>query len=131
MPVTTIGASVSLGNFGISQNARSSITVKYNLIVAKDAPDGDYRIKIRYKYGNFDTWVTNEELKIKVQTHDAIIAVDQFTTQPSVVAPGSKTKLTILLKNYATSLLKDIKVSLDLGKSSDTTTPFSPINSTN
>jgi len=57
--------------------------------------------------------------------------VDRFITEPGVVAPGSKAKLIIVLKNHATSLLKDIKVVLDLGKSGDESTPFSPIGSTN
>ena len=50
---------------------------------------------------------------------------------PAVTAPGEKTKLRIELKNYATSLLKDIKVSLNLDKSGDEIRPFAPIGSTN
>lgn len=120
-----------VGILGTSQEDKQAVNLKFKLKIAQEAVDGNHEIKVRYKSDNFDSWITVENLKIKVQTHDAIIAVDQFATQPSVVAPGSKTKLTILLKNYATSLLKDIKVSLDLGKSSDTTTPFSPVGSTN
>lgn len=127
----TESASVSLGNFGISQNARSSITVKYNLIVAKDASDGDYRIKIRYKYGNFDTWVTNEELKIKVQTHDAILGIDSFSVYPPITSPGDMATMRIQLKNYATSPLKNVKLKLDLSESNDEDHPFSPVESTN
>ena len=120
-----------VGILGTSQEDKQAVTLRFKLKIAQEAVDGNHEIKVRYKSDNFDSWITVENLKIKIQTHDAIIAVDQFATQPSVVAPGSKTKLTILLKNYATSLLKDIKVTLDLGKSSDTTTPFSPIGSTN
>jgi len=120
-----------VGILGTSQENKQAVNLKFKLKVAQEAVDGNHEIKVRYKSDNFDSWVTVENLKIKVQTHDAILAVEQFATQPSVTAPGSKTKLTIMLKNYATSLLKDIKVSLDLGKSSDTTTPFSPVGSTN
>lgn len=116
---------------GTSQNGKQSIIVRYKLKVAQDVVDGNHEIKVRYKSENFDSWVTIEDLKIKVQSHDAIIAVDRVLTEPSVAAPGSKAKLTIALRNYATSLLKDIKVTLDLGKSGDEITPFSPLGSTN
>src|SRR3989344_4930941 len=93
--------------------------------------EGNYEVKVRYKSEGFDSWVSIEDLNVKVQSRDAIISVDRFITEPGVVAPGSKAKLIIVLKNHATSLLKDIKVVLDLGKSGDESTPFSPIGSTN
>ncbi len=124
-------AAKTIGTIGTSQNSRQSVIVRYKLKVAQDAVDGNHEIKVRYKSEGFDSWVLIEKLNIKVQSRDAIIGVEKFAAEPSVVAPGSKTKLTILLKNYATSLLKDIKVVLDLGKSGDEVTPFSPIGSTN
>lgn len=123
-------ASKSIGIIGTSQDGRQNVIVRYRLKVAQDAADGNHKIKVRYKSEGFDTWVMLENLRIKVQSHDAIISVDKFITEPLVVEPGSKTKLTILLKNYATSLLKDIKIVLDLGKN-DETIPFSPIGSVN
>ena len=48
-----------------------------------------------------------------------------------MTVPGDKTKLRIELKNYATSLLKDVKLSLNLEKNGDETIPFSPLGSTN
>ncbi len=120
-----------IGTIGTSQNSRQSVIVRYKLKVAQDAIDGNHEIKVRYKSEGFDSWTMIEKLKIKVQSRDAIIGVEKFAAEPSVVAPGSKAKLTIMLRNYATSLLKDIKVVLDLGKSGDEVTPFSPIGSTN
>ncbi|MBI4451835.1 hypothetical protein HY637_00250 [Candidatus Woesearchaeota archaeon] len=124
-------AAKSIGTIGTSQNGKQNVIIRYKLKVAQDAIDGNHEIKVRYKSEDFDSWVIIEKLMIKVQSHDAIIAVDKFVTEPNIVAPGSKAKLTILLKNYATSLLKDIKLVLDLGKSGDEITPFSPIGSTN
>lgn len=129
--VTGENAAKSVGTISTSQSGKQSVIVRYKLKVAQDAVDGNHEINVRYKSEGFDSWITLENLKIKVQSHDAIISVDKFITEPSVVAPGSKTKLTILLKNYATSLLKDIKIVLDLGKSGDEATPFSPLGSTN
>ena len=120
-----------IGTLGTSQDGRQSVIVRYKLKVAQDASDENHEIKARYKSDNLDSWVTIEGLKIKVQTHDAILAVEKVFTLPIVTAPGDKTKLMIELKNYATSLLKDIKISLNLDKSGDEAMPFAPVGSTN
>ncbi|MBI2653514.1 LPXTG cell wall anchor domain-containing protein [Candidatus Woesearchaeota archaeon] len=120
-----------IGTLGSSQEGKQSVVVKYKLKVAQDVSDGNHELKSRYKSDNFESWTTVDGFKIKVQTHDAILAVEKFFTVPAVTAPGDKTKLRIELKNYATSLLKDIKIYLDLGNSGDETTPFAPIGSTN
>lgn len=119
-----------IGTLGTYQEGKQSVIVKYKLRVAQDASDDNHEIKVRYKSDNLDSWVTLEGLKIKVQTHDAILAVENFLTVPAVTAPGDKTKLRIELKNYATSLLKDIKISLNIDQSGETT-PFAPVGSTN
>lgn len=124
-------ASKFIGTLGASQEEKQSVIVKYKLKAAQDAIDGNNEIKVRYKSDNLDSWVRLEGSKIKIQTHDAILAVEKFFTVPAVTAPGDKTKLRIELKNYATSLLKDVKVSLNLDKSGDETRPFAPVGSTN
>jgi len=124
-------ATKSIGTIGTSQNGKQSVIVRYRLKVSQDSVDGSHEINVRYKSEGFDSWVLIENLDVKVQSHDAIIGVEKFATEPSIVAPGSKAKLTISLRNYATSLLKDVKIVLDLGKSGDEVTPFSPIGSTN
>ncbi|MBI1935232.1 hypothetical protein HYS31_02225 [Candidatus Woesearchaeota archaeon] len=124
-------ASRSIGNIGSSQDGKQSVILRYRFRIAQEAVDGNYEIKIRYKVGGFDSWAMVEHLKIKVQSFDAIIAVEKVIAEPSVVAPGSKAKLGLVIRNYATSLLKNVKVVLDLGESGDESTPFSPIGSTN
>ncbi len=119
-----------IGTIGTSQDGKQSVIVKYKLKVAEDAVDDNHKIKVRYKSSNVGSWITLEDFRIKVQTHDAILAVEKFFTAPAVTAPGDKTKLRLELKNYATSLLKDIKISLNLDKS-DETKSFSPVGSTN
>ena len=123
-------ASVFVGGLGNSQYGRSSFTAKYKLKVADDAPDGSQEIKARYKSDNFDSWAALDGFFIKVQTHDAIMSIGNFYTTPAVIAPGEKTKLTLVLSNYAKSSLKDIKVSLGLD-SSAVPMPFAPVGSTN
>ena len=121
----------AIGTVGTSQNSKQSVTVRYRLKVAQDSIDGNHEIKVRYKSEGFDSWTGIDSLYIKVQSRDVILGVEKFSAEPSVVAPGSKAKLTITLRNYATSLLRDVKIVLDLGKSGDEVTPFSPIGSTN
>lgn len=121
--------SKTIGVLGNSQYGRQSFTIKYKLKVAPDAADGNHVIKVRYKTDNYNGWTTLDNLKIRVQTHDAILIAEKITTTPLVTPPGERTKLRIELKNYATSILKDIKVSLDLGSTSST--PFGPVGSTN
>ena len=120
-----------IGTLATSQEGKQSVIVRYKLKVAQDAVDGNHEIKVRYKNDNLESWVTLEGFKIKVQTHDAILAVEKSFTVPAVTAPGDKTKLHIEFKNYATSLLKDIKISLKLDKSGDDTIPFAPFGSSN
>ena len=119
-------ATRDIGTLFTTQDGSYSQDVKYKLRVAKDAVDGYSEIKVRYKSDDVQSWVTLTGLNIKVQTSYAILAVEKFFSTPSVAPPGDKTKLRIQLKNYATSLLKDIRVSLDLDG-----IPLNPVDSTN
>lgn len=121
----------NIGALGTAQDSATSVFVKYKLKVDQNAVDGSHEIKVRYKTENIDSWSTIGDITVKVQSKDAILSVEKFTAIPEAVAPGSKTKLIISLRNHATSLIKDIKIILDLGKSGDEETPFSPVGSTN
>ncbi len=124
-------ASKNVGTLGTSQNGERNVFVKFKMKVDQNAVDNAYEVKVRYKTGDSESWVTIDDIPVKVQSKDAILSVERFTANPDTVSPGSKTKLTISLRNHAASLIKDIKVLLDLGLSGDDTTPFSPIGSTN
>ena len=80
-----------IGSLGTSQYGRYSVTVKYKLKVADDAADDNYKIKVRYKTDNMDSWATLDNLAIKVQTHDAILAVEKIFSVPQTTAPGERT----------------------------------------
>ena len=120
-----------IGVLGNTNNADQSVVLKYKLIVDKSASDGNYEIKAGYKYGDSQLLSVVQDLSVNVQSHDAILGVDKFSADPAVVAPGAKARLSITLKNYATSGLKDIRVSLELGTSNNLATPFSPLGSVN
>ncbi len=121
----------SLGTIGTSQSSKQAVIERFRLKVAQDAGDGYHKIKIRYKDSNYNTWTALENFRIKVQTSDALLGVDRFFSVPAVTAPGDKAKLSIDLKNYASSSLKNIKVSLDLTEAEEGSMPFAPIGSSN
>ena len=63
----------NIGALGTSQNSDRTVFVKYKVKVDQNAVDGNYKIKVRYKSANFESWATIEDLIVKVQSHDAII----------------------------------------------------------
>ncbi|MBI2660922.1 hypothetical protein HYX09_01500 [Candidatus Woesearchaeota archaeon] len=120
-----------LGVVGTTQSEKQTVITRFKLKVAQDASDGSHRIKARYKSDGSDSWATLENFKIRVQTSDALLGVEKFFSVPAVTAPGDKAKLTIELKNYASSSLKNIKVSLDLEEEEEGSMPFAPVGTSN
>lgn len=120
-----------IGTLGTAQDTDRSVFVKYKLKVDQSAVDGNQEFKVRYKSDDSESWTTIDNITITVQSKEAILSVEKFAAVPETVAPGSKTRLAVSLKNHANSLLKDIKLTLDLGKSGDEETPFAPVGSTN
>ena len=130
--ISDASSNVYIGSLSSSQYGRQSVIVKFKMKVAQDASDGDRTFKVRYKNDNSDTWTTVEGFSINVQSKNAVLAVDKVSASPEVTAPGSRTTLKIYLKNYASSVLKYVKVSLNLNSAdSSQKIPFSPIGSAN
>jgi len=67
-----------------------------------------------------------EKDKIRIRTHDAILAVESVLSEPEQIVPGTDGTVKILIKNMADSIIKDIKVKLNLSSAI-----FVPIGSTN
>ena len=98
--------------------------VKYRLKVDKDAVEGDNRLKLRYRIGN-GVWIELDEFQIAVRTADAVLSVESSTSTESI-KPGGKSTFVVKVKNLADSLLKTIKLKLDLSN-----VPVTTIDSTN
>lgn len=120
-----------LGIVGTTQSQKQTVIAKFKLRVAQDAGDGYHQIKIRYRNEDSDSWATLENFRIKVQTSDALLGIEKFFSVPAVTAPGDKAKLTISLKNYASSSLKNIKVALDIKEGEEGSMPFAPVGTSN
>jgi len=87
--------------------------VKYQLKVDENALEGEYGIKLRYKYGSYD-WVELDEFTLNVRPETAILSIASVKSTPEQIKPGDKAILTFLLENMENIGLKDIKVKLDL-----------------
>ena len=113
-----------IGTLQSRQKGDVGVIVKYRLRVDKNAVEGENEIKIRYRIDK-GVWIEPEEFFIDIQTFDAILVVESIISEDSMI-PGISSLLKIRIKNMADSLLKDIKVKLDLGN-----LPLVPVGSTN
>jgi len=118
-------AARSIGTLQSKQKGDVGVIVKYRLKVDQNAVEGENEIKVRYRIDK-GVWIEPKEFFISIQTHDAILSVDSVSIDKNALEPGSSGNVRIMLSNKADSILKDIKVRLDLGN-----LPFVPLGSTN
>ena len=109
-------AVTKLGTLHARQLGEDGVIVKYKLIVDKDAVEGINDLKLRYRIGN-NVWIEPDEYEIQIQTHDAILSIDSIKISPERVKPGDKASLSVSISNLADSLLKDIRIKLNLDNS--------------
>lgn len=115
----------NIGTIQSRQSGDVGVIVKYRLRVDENAVEGENELKIRYKVEGY-SWIQLEEFIIDIQTHDAILSVDSVTTDKKILEPGSSNIVKIKLSNKADSVLKDVKVRLELDGAY-----FVPLGSTN
>ncbi len=120
-----ISAVEKLGALHSRQFGESAVIIKRRVRIDEDAVEGKNELKFRYKFDN-DVWIERDPILIDIRTHDAILSVDSVSVDKNALEPGSSSTLNIKISNQADSVLKDIKVSLDIRG-----TPFIPLGSTN
>ncbi len=109
--------------WGLQQGERG-IILHYKLRVAEDAVEGGNEIELK---ANVKGVSQIFNFTINVQTIDAAVGVTSVLTEPETIVPGDESKIKIILKNLADSLMEDISLKLDL--SSDDL-PLAPIGGT-
>ena len=114
-----------IGSLLPRQKAESGVIVKYKIRVDKDAVEGENTIRLAYKIPGED-WV-EKEFTVNIRTADIVLSIDSVDSTPEVIPQGKTVKVAIKLTNLADSLIRDIRVKLDLSSSA---TPFVPIKST-
>lgn len=97
--------------------ANSMVLVHYKVRVSEDAVEGDNYLKYRYRYVESDLKWIEGQVKIRVQSREAVLNVESVTAEPSIIPPGKEAYITIKLKNLATSVIRDVMFKLDLSMS--------------
>jgi len=115
----------SIGTIQSRQKGDVGVIVKFKLRIAKDAVNGENEIKVRYRIDN-GLWIKPEEFFVDIQTHDAILEVEDVSIDDDTFEPGSSSIVRIKLSNKADSILKDVKAKIGVGG-----LPFVPLGSTN
>ncbi|MBW2995822.1 COG1361 S-layer family protein [Candidatus Woesearchaeota archaeon] len=124
----TGSAAKSLGSMQAYQNGEEGIIVHYKLRVDESAVEGNNLIDIRYKFGELSSqWNYVRDFVLRVRTEDIVLLIDDISSIPEIIPPGQRAKLKLTIKNLADSLVKDIKIKLDISSDS---IPFVPIRST-
>jgi hypothetical protein len=104
----------SIGSVESQGVGEDGVVLSYKVIVDKNAPDGTHEIRLKYKDDEHSNWIVLDAFDIRVRSGSAILLINKVISVPTMIAPGDKSKVSIELKNYASSLFKDVVVKLDL-----------------
>ncbi|MBA3064433.1 hypothetical protein FP803_03265, partial [Candidatus Woesearchaeota archaeon] len=107
-------ATQKIGSIWGRQIGDNGVIVTYRFKVDENAVEGQNEIEIRYSLDNGVSWQKPGKFYINIRTHDAILNIKKVSYSPDPMPPGKKAILSIELENMADSLLKDIKISLNL-----------------
>jgi len=91
-------------------------TLFYRLKVSPDASEGTEDLTLSYSDGTFTT--TLDPFDIQIQSQDAMIIVENITTNPFPTKPGIPTATTIHVRNTASSYMRNVRLHLEVEKSS-------------
>lgn len=119
-------AEVNLGRLPAGTAGTKAATVEYKLKVDPEAVEGKTELELEVKVGDGSVTFNSDEFLIDIQTRDALIDLRSITLDPEMISPGETAELTILLKNNADSILRDVVLKLNL---SETSLPFAPYQS--
>ena len=129
---------LKIGDVDAQQIGNNAYTLYYRMRVDSNALDGDNIIRLQYSRDDGKTWILLDPFTVRIRTTDYLLAIKSVTAEPAQVAPGGKIDLTLVFSNMAGSLIKNVKVNLQLiqvlqsaTSLSYTELPFSPVDSTN
>jgi len=116
----------NIGKLRATSTGADAEIVEFKLKVADGAVEEETELELQIQIGtglfNFD----DDNFLINIQTHDAVLDITSITSEPKQIAPGEAGEVTIMVKNLADSLLKDIKFKLDFD---DDDLPLAPYQS--
>ncbi len=126
-----------IGTLAPKQVDETGVIVKFKVLVSPEAAEGENDVEFRYRLDG-GAWIKAYDFTIDVSEADAVLAINEITMNPEKISPGSEAKVKFKLENLAGSVLKDIKLNLELRTATATTTglsvteqPFTPVGSGN
>ncbi|HLD33914.1 MAG TPA: hypothetical protein VJB66_04255 [Candidatus Nanoarchaeia archaeon] len=124
-PFTPYGENnITIGKLRAGASGPEAVIVEFKLKVDESAAERDETVNLRLRYEGSQRTYT--DFPVKIQTQDVELIVRDVVTDPKTVAPGDDFTLTLQLANNADSLLRNVKVKLNLSSS----TPFVPTKTT-
>jgi len=113
----------NIGSLDASQKGEDAVVVKYKVNVDENADEGAHPIYLRYRIGT-GGWGTFS-FDVNVEAVEAIIGIASVET-PETISAGSIADINLGIKNFGKSLIKDLRVSIDLNR-----IPLSPLGTSN
>ncbi|MBI2139623.1 hypothetical protein HYU14_01755 [Candidatus Woesearchaeota archaeon] len=107
------------------QIGKIGVILDYRLRAAEDAVEGNYEIDVRYKVKD-GPWTKTAPLIIEIKPHTILLGVRKVISSPYPMVQGNPSEVSVQLENIGKSLIRDIKVNLDLAN-----VPFAALESTN
>jgi len=112
---------------GLQKDDEGAI-ILYKIKVDEDAVEKEETIDIRYKEDKIGApWIIIEDFPVRIRTRDIVVSIEAITSSPDPIPPGKESLVSFKIKNNADSLIRDLKIKLDM---SSNDIPFVPIRST-
>ena len=117
-------AEKNIGKLRAAATGADAEIVEFLIKIDEQAAEKETELELEVRVGDASYAFTNDEFLIDIQTHDAVLEIVSITPEPKQIPPGGKSKITVLVKNLADSLLKDVKFKLDFSGSSIPLAPY-------
>ncbi|MBS3126045.1 COG1361 S-layer family protein [Candidatus Woesearchaeota archaeon] len=114
-----------IGSLSAQQTGDAGAVLKYGVRIDSDAIDGENEVTLRYRIGEGE-WIQPKAFNISVQTAAPLLSIQAITIEKGYLEPGRQRAVNFEMKNMAYSLLRNVRLSLDLNN-----IPISPVGSTN
>lgn len=125
-PFTLYGdaAEKNIGMLKAVSTGADAVIVEYKLKVDENAVEEEAELELEILTGDMVISYTEDNFLIDVQTHDAVLDITSIISEPKEIAPGETAEISIMVKNLADSLLKDIRFKLNFASSSLPLAPY-------
>lgn len=110
-----------IGDVTSYQKNDKAYTFDFTLITENSAIDGRYEVDVYYRGS---TVSGKDKVNVTVRARDANVGIHSIATNPQKLVPGSQGMISVDVRNYGASIVKDITLKLDFSSS---TLPIAPI----